>query len=74
MSKIEKNPLDIIQEGMSRRDALKFMGLSPIAAGVLASSTTTTKASASEAKGKILIVGGGAGGIMAMARLRSIRS
>ncbi|MFZ2890201.1 NAD(P)/FAD-dependent oxidoreductase [Sulfuricurvum sp.] len=73
MSKIEKNPLDIIQEGMSRRDALKFMGLSPIAAGVLASSASgnVTKASASDAKGKIVIVGGGAGGIMAMARLRS---
>jgi sulfide:quinone oxidoreductase len=74
MSKIEKNPLDMITEGMSRRDALKFMGLSPIAASVLASGTAATTAAASEAKGKIVIVGGGAGAIMAMARLRKALS
>ncbi|SFV50594.1 FAD-dependent pyridine nucleotide-disulphide oxidoreductase [hydrothermal vent metagenome] len=59
------------KEGMSRRDALKLMGISPIAAGVLASTTSSvvTEAEASDAKGKIVIVGGGAGGIMALARL-----
>ena len=56
---------------LSRREALKLMGISPIAAGVLASagSGAATQAHASDAKGKIVIVGGGAGGIMAMARL-----
>ncbi|MGD9970946.1 MAG: NAD(P)/FAD-dependent oxidoreductase [Sulfuricurvum sp.] len=55
---------------MSRRDALKLLGLSPVAAGILMSSTTTSDAIASDAQGKIVIVGAGAGGIMAMARLR----
>jgi sulfide:quinone oxidoreductase len=56
---------------LSRREALKLMGISPIAAGVLAStgSGAATQAHASDAKGKIVIVGGGSGGIMAMARL-----
>ncbi len=59
------------KEGLSRRDALKIMGISPIAAGVLASagSGSVTEAKASDAEGKIVIVGGGAGGIMALARL-----
>jgi sulfide:quinone oxidoreductase len=61
----------ITGKGMSRRDALKFMGISPIAAAaiVTASTGSITKAEASDAKGKIVIVGGGAGGIMAAARL-----
>ncbi len=60
-------------EMLSRRDALKLMGISPIAAGVLASTSSSSIASAEtvDAKGKIVIVGGGAGGIMALARLRS---
>jgi len=76
MSKPERNPLEKISNGMTRREALRFMGLSPIAAGVLASAGTgaATVASASDAKGKIVIVGGGAGGIMAMARLRKALS
>jgi len=66
--------LDLIQEkpienGISRRHALKLMGLSPIAASVIAGSTAT-EAKASDAKGKIVILGAGAGGIMAMAQLR----
>lgn len=63
----------INKEGMSRRDALKFMGVSPIAAAAIAGagSSSLTKAEASDAQGKIVIVGGGAGGIMAMAKLRS---
>ena len=70
---IKKTPIDTLTEvtdGLSRRDALKLMGISPIAASVIAGSTSTT-VHASDAKGKIVIVGGGAGGIMAMARLRS---
>ncbi len=60
-------------EMLSRRDALKLMGISPIAAGVLASTSsgTISSAEAADAKGKIVIVGGGAGGIMALARLHS---
>ncbi len=76
MSKMERNPFEDFQSGMSRRDALKFMGLSPIATGLIASSASgsATKVHASDAVGKIVIVGGGAGGIMAMARLRSALS
>ena len=37
MSKLEQKLFESAQSGMSRRDALKFMGLSPIAASVLAS-------------------------------------
>ncbi len=66
----------INKEGMSRRDALKFMGISPIAAAAIAGTTTasSTPLHASDAKGKIVIVGAGAGGIMAMAKLRSALS
>ena len=70
MSKLDQNLMEEIHSGMTRREALKFMGLSPIAASVLASGTAATTAVASDAKGKIVIVGAGAGGIMAMARLR----
>jgi len=60
-------------EMLSRRDALKLMGISPIAAGVLASTSSSTISSAAtiDAKGKIVIVGAGSGGIMALARLHS---
>jgi len=76
MSKLDPKFVDTIQKGMNRRDALKFMGISPIAAGLIASSTSgnSTQAAASDAVGKIVIVGGGAGAIMAMARLRSALS
>ena len=70
---MKKTPIEALTEvtdGLSRRDALKLMGISPIAASVIAGSTST-QVHASDAKGKIVIVGGGAGGIMAMARLRS---
>lgn len=64
---------DIQKNSLSRRDAIKFIGLSPIAVGLIASSSTTTKAEALDIKGKILIVGGGSGAIMTLARLnRSI--
>lgn len=60
-------------EMLSRRDAIKLMGISPIAAGVLASTSSGSISSleAADAKGKIVIVGAGAGGIMALARLHS---
>ncbi len=61
-----------VQNKLSRRDALKLMGISPIAATVIANSVTPIEAEAStNVKGKIVILGGGAGGIMAMAHLRS---
>ncbi|MEN8147174.1 MAG: FAD/NAD(P)-binding oxidoreductase [Campylobacterota bacterium] len=58
---------------LSRRDALKLMGISPIAAGILASTSSSTISAAAtiDVKGKIVIVGAGAGGIMALARLHS---
>ncbi|NCD13589.1 MAG: NAD(P)/FAD-dependent oxidoreductase, partial [Epsilonproteobacteria bacterium] len=44
---------------LSRREAMKLLALSPLAAGVLGSASTTTSAkAASNAKGKIVIVGG----------------
>ncbi|MDP3587519.1 MAG: FAD/NAD(P)-binding oxidoreductase [Sulfuricurvum sp.] len=59
-------------EGLSRRDALKMMALSPVAASVLAGAAapTTLSASSSNAVGKIVIVGGGAGALMVLSRLR----
>ncbi|WP_060825846.1 NAD(P)/FAD-dependent oxidoreductase [Sulfurospirillum cavolei] len=55
---------------LSRRDAMKLLAASPIAAGVLAGTTTTTEAFASsDAKGKIVIVGGGLAGVATAAKL-----
>jgi len=55
---------------LSRRDAIKLIGISPVAAGVLVSTKSTTDVAASEdVSGKIVIVGGGAGAIMALSRL-----
>ena len=61
----------IEQSSMSRRDAIKFMGISPIAASVLASTAGSSIAEAStDVSGKVVIVGGGAGAIMALSRLK----
>lgn len=59
------------EEQMSRRDAIKFMGISPIAAGVIAGagSGVATDLVASDARGKVLIVGGGLAGMSTAARL-----
>ena len=65
----DKSPQEPMTK-LSRREALKLMGISPVAAAVIASSgPTVTQAHAADVKGKILIVGGGAGAIMALARL-----
>lgn len=57
------------QHEMSRRDALKFMAISPVAAATLIGTTTAaTEAIASDAKGKIVIVGGGLAGMSTAAR------
>ncbi len=56
---------------MSRREAIRLLGISPIAASVIASvgSGSVTDAQAVDVKGKILIVGGGSGALMVLARL-----
>ena len=57
---------------MSRRDALKFIGISPVAAMVLSTANSTkAEASSSDKASHIVVVGGGAGGLMATVRLRS---
>ena len=58
--------------GLSRRDAIKMMALSPVAASLLAGagSATPAHAEASQAKGRIVIVGGGSGALMVLSRLR----
>ncbi|UPT78465.1 NAD(P)/FAD-dependent oxidoreductase [Sulfurovum sp. XGS-02] len=64
------------QSGMSRRTALKVMGIGG-AAGVMGMAPSSIAAAEAEAgvksdkNAKILVVGAGAGGIMALARLRS---
>lgn len=59
-----------LKNNLSRRDAIKLIGISPIAASVLTSTTCSSIAEASEdVTGKIIIVGGGAGAIMALSRL-----
>ena len=61
------------RSGLSRREALKLLGLGS-ASVLLGGGATSAKASeggsSSDKKAHIVIVGGGAGGIMALARLR----
>lgn len=75
---IEKNFLQYNKhsQGLSRRDAIKFMGISPLVASVLAQTAGSSVAEASEdIKGKIVIVGGGTGAIIALSRLyRAIKN
>jgi sulfide:quinone oxidoreductase len=63
----------IQEDGLSRRDALKLLGAGGAATMLgapSASAATVAHAASSDKKAKILIVGAGAGGIMAAARLR----
>ncbi|MFA6138958.1 MAG: FAD/NAD(P)-binding oxidoreductase [Sulfurimonas sp.] len=67
LAEVDKHP-----EIMSRREALKYLSVSPLAASILAGATVgTTAVSASDAKGKIVIVGGGLAGISTAARLKN---
>ncbi len=59
------------EQGISRRDAMKMMGVGSLSALMIGGteSEAATIAQASEAKGKILIVGGGLAGMSTAARL-----
>lgn len=71
---LENRVLEELQkDGLSRRDALKLMGLASAGAfvgGTNAHAATEAHAISSSKSVNIVIVGGGAGGIMAAARLR----
>lgn len=66
LKEVDKHP-----EIMSRRDALKYFAVSPLAASVLAGTTVgaTSALASSDAKGKIVIVGGGLAGMSTAAKL-----
>ncbi len=67
LNEVDKHP-----EIMSRREALKYLSVSPLAASILAGTTVgAASAVASDVKGKIVIVGGGLAGMSTAARLRN---
>ncbi len=76
LKKFEEKLEEITQKsGLSRREALKLMGLSAPAFMAAGSLGAVSEARAeSSKKATIVIVGGGAGGIMAAARLRKAAS
>ena len=59
---------------LSRRDALRYMALSPLAASLLSAAPSSVQPASSTGLGHIVIVGGGAGALMVLARLRSALS
>ena len=70
LAEVDKHP-----EIMSRRDAMKYLTVSPLAASMLASATVgAASVNASSVKGKVVIVGGGLGGMSTAARLASSAS
>ncbi|MDD5373471.1 MAG: FAD/NAD(P)-binding oxidoreductase [Sulfurimonas sp.] len=72
LNEVDKHP-----EIMSRREALKYLTMSPLAASVLASATvgtTAASAASSNAKGKVVIVGGGLAGMSTAALIRNTAS
>ena len=60
-------------EGLSRRDAIKMMGIGGVSGmmGMPPSLHAEESSTKSDKQAKILVVGAGAGGIMALARLRT---
>lgn len=65
LAEVDKHP-----EIMSRREALKYLSVSPLAASILAGATAgASTVVASNVTGKIVIVGGGLAGISTAARL-----
>lgn len=71
LNEVDKHP-----EIMSRREALKYLSVSPLAASILAGTTAgaTTASASSNATGKIVIVGGGLAGMSTAARLTNTLS
>jgi len=70
LAEVDKHP-----EIMSRRDVLKYLTMSPMAASILAGATVgTSTVNASSVKGKIVIVGGGLAGMSTAARLMNTAS
>lgn len=59
------------QNSMNRRDALKLMGLSGGTAMMMGAPVSAEAGPSSDKNAKVLVVGGGAGGIMATARLHA---
>ncbi|MEA1891558.1 MAG: FAD/NAD(P)-binding oxidoreductase [Campylobacterota bacterium] len=67
LKEVDKHP-----EIMSRRDAMKYLTMSPLAASVIAGATVgTSTAVASKVTGKIVIVGGGLAGMSIAARINN---
>jgi len=67
LAEVDKHP-----EMMSRREAMRYISVSPLAASILAGSTVgAATAAASDVKGKVVIVGGGLAGMSTAARLKS---
>ncbi len=70
LKEVDKHP-----EIMSRREALKYLSVSPMAASILAGATVgATSVNASSIKGKVVIVGGGLSGMSTAARLKNAAS
>ena len=70
LAEVDKHP-----EIMSRRDAMKYLTVSPMAAAILAGTTAgATEVKASSVTGKVVIVGGGLAGMSTAARLRNSAS
>ena len=70
LAEVDKHP-----EIMSRRDAMKYLTVSPLAASLLASATVgSATVNASAVKGKVVIVGGGLAGMSTAARLKNSAS
>jgi len=68
LNEVDKHP-----EIMSRRDALKYLTISPLAASVIASASigASSAVASSDVTGKIVIVGGGLAGMSTAARLNN---
>ncbi|MDX1296058.1 MAG: NAD(P)/FAD-dependent oxidoreductase, partial [Sulfurimonadaceae bacterium] len=70
LSEVEKH-----EGAMSRREAMKYMAATPLAATALVGATgSATEAVASDATGKIVIVGGGLAGMSTAAKLSGMLS
>ena len=67
---MQKNKNNIFAPQMSRRNALKYITLSPITASLLVGTTATvSQAKTYDIRKKIVIVGGGAGALAVLSRL-----